>query len=92
MVAIDAEACTGCGDCIASCPFGAMHFDKQSQLAFKCTLCRGEPACAAICPTGAISFSKQKPFTAYPQALHIRAFALVQETQKRNLLSGEKER
>lgn len=88
MVDIDLGKCIRCGHCVISCPFGAMYYDKQTELPFKCTLCQGEPACAAICPTGAISFVQQRPFSAYPQALYLKAFSVLQDQQRENLRGG----
>ena len=59
LVLIDASLCTGCGDCLSACPYGALSMDGEG-IARKCDLCasrldRGvEPSCAMCCPTRAI--------------------------------------
>jgi Fe-S-cluster-containing dehydrogenase component len=60
IVLIDRDACIGCRDCIEACPFGAMQFDEQNEIAVKCDLCierlaeNKQPACISVCPTGCI--------------------------------------
>jgi Fe-S-cluster-containing dehydrogenase component len=66
-VAIDAAACTGCGDCVASCPYDAITLvpRETSSIAVQCNLCADTPlnpptakrhlhACQENCPTGAL--------------------------------------
>lgn len=51
---IDDKRCTGCGDCIASCPTSALgwHGEKSALLRpEQCTYCT---ACEDVCPAGAI--------------------------------------
>jgi formate hydrogenlyase subunit 6/NADH:ubiquinone oxidoreductase subunit I len=51
---IDQARCTGCGDCIALCPTGALgRLEGKASLinAEACTYCT---ACEDICPAGAI--------------------------------------
>ncbi len=58
-VQVEAEDCTGCKACMASCPYDA-RFVHPEGFVDKCTLCvhrleKGDTtACAAICPTAAI--------------------------------------
>jgi anaerobic selenocysteine-containing dehydrogenase/Fe-S-cluster-containing dehydrogenase component len=62
VVSIDEDRCTGCGECVTACPYGAMGFDPIDQHAVKCDLCADrrsrdlEPACATVCPGQAIHF------------------------------------
>jgi formate dehydrogenase iron-sulfur subunit len=61
-VVIQADACNGCRDCIAACPFGVIGMNPASGVAQKCTLCYDrlkvglEPACSKACPTDSIQF------------------------------------
>jgi Fe-S-cluster-containing dehydrogenase component len=66
IVLIDIELCIGCKACVEACPFGAMQFDDDHDLAMKCDLCyerqlNGEaPACSTVCPTGCIFWGDAK--------------------------------
>ena len=61
-VVIQADACNGCRDCIAACPFGVIDINPVTRTAQKCTLCYDRlqggltPACAQACPTASIQF------------------------------------
>jgi len=66
LVIIDPIKCTGCMGCIDVCPYGAIYFNRDMNLAQKCTGCahlldKGwkEPRCADVCPTGAIRFGEE---------------------------------
>jgi Fe-S-cluster-containing dehydrogenase component len=57
VVVIDAGRCTGCGDCVAGCPYGMIE-QYGSGTAYKCDLCGGNPACVAECHFGALVFKE----------------------------------
>jgi len=66
IVLIDRDACIGCRECVEACPFGAMQFDDDQDIAVKCDLCverlknNQEPACVAVCGTGCIFWGDAK--------------------------------
>ncbi len=55
-VMIDPFRCVGCGMCVSACPFGALGFDGERGVPFKCDLCGGTPACLQVCETGALIY------------------------------------
>ena len=63
-VHIVAERCSACGECVAACPYGAVHIPPGGELAIMCDLCGGEPACVASCLYGALRFER-RPDEAY---------------------------
>ena len=56
VVRISEEDCSGCGECIRACPFGAADFNEDKGVAFVCDLCDGEPVCVTNCIYGALRF------------------------------------
>lgn len=65
LVIINPKTCTGCMSCVDACPYGAIFYNKDLNLAQKCTGCahlldKGwtEPRCVDACPTGALKFGE----------------------------------
>ena len=62
IVIIDPVKAVGCKEIVDDCPYRAVTWNPELQLAQKCTLCahlldRGEmPRCVECCPTGALVF------------------------------------
>jgi Fe-S-cluster-containing dehydrogenase component len=56
VVLLDDALCVGCRMCVSACPTGAMGFDPNLGLAYKCDLCGGDPQCARVCQPGAIEY------------------------------------
>jgi len=66
LVIIDPVKCTGCKNCVDACPYGAIYFNEDLNLAQKCTGCahlldKGwkEPRCVDACPTEALKFMEE---------------------------------
>jgi Fe-S-cluster-containing dehydrogenase component len=66
IVHVDEELCIGCKACVEACPFGAMQFDEEKEVALMCDLCyerlrnNEEPACSKACPTRCILWGDMK--------------------------------
>ncbi|MBN2154490.1 MAG: 4Fe-4S dicluster domain-containing protein [Candidatus Lokiarchaeota archaeon] len=62
IVVLNQDNCTGCQTCVTACPYGAIHFNKDSNIAEKCNLCSHridqglEPFCVICCEGQAIYF------------------------------------
>lgn len=58
--------CSGCGDCIRACPFGAPQYNSSLGVVDKCDMCvsrlgKGlDPYCVEICPVNAIKIGDFK--------------------------------
>jgi tetrathionate reductase subunit B len=66
LVVINPGKCTGCQNCVDACPYGAIYYNEDLNMAQKCTGCahlldRGwqEPRCTDMCPTKAIRFGEE---------------------------------
>jgi heterodisulfide reductase subunit A len=51
---VDEDACTGCGTCIALCPYAAIERTEDDKAKVTEVLCKGCGICAASCPERAI--------------------------------------
>jgi Fe-S-cluster-containing hydrogenase component 2 len=50
----DTERCNR--ECVAVCPYGAIHVDHKLNRAIKCDFCGGSPACVEACPWKVINY------------------------------------
>ena len=55
-IEIDGEACILCQECVAACPFKAIHLDEADEKIITCDLCSGDPQCEKCCETKAVEF------------------------------------
>ena len=46
-------ACSRCGRCASSCPYGALHLPEKGAMRVTAALCGQCGSCAAVCPSGA---------------------------------------
>jgi len=51
---IDAEACTGCGDCVMVCEAAALALEAGKVTLARPDRCEYDGRCEPVCPTGAI--------------------------------------
>ncbi|MBK8806507.1 MAG: 4Fe-4S binding protein [Bacteroidales bacterium] len=54
---IDAERCTGCGDCLPQCYYDAINLPKKSNYSINSTTCYECGVCVPVCPYNAIEIS-----------------------------------
>jgi heterodisulfide reductase subunit A-like polyferredoxin len=56
---VNERRCTGCGLCIAACPYNARTKDENRRVTVVISeLCRGCGACSAVCPNGAATLKE----------------------------------
>ncbi len=60
-VLVNPDLCTGCGACVAACPFGMAALHPRTGKALICDLCGGDPACVKRCANLAIVYTDEKP-------------------------------
>jgi tetrathionate reductase subunit B len=72
LVIIDPVKCTGCKNCVDTCPYGAIYFNEDLNIAQKCTGCAHlldsgwkEPRCVDACPTLALKFMEESEAQEY---------------------------
>ena len=68
---IDANKARGVKGLVDSCPYGAMYWNEEANVAQKCTMCAhlldsedwepGVPRCVHSCPTEAMKFYHMEP-------------------------------
>ena len=66
LVIIDPVKCTGCRNCVDACPYKAIYFNEDLNIAQKCTGCAHLldngyklPRCVEACPTDAMTFGEE---------------------------------
>jgi electron transfer flavoprotein alpha subunit len=72
-IKVDLEKCTGCGDCVGSCPFGSIEMSGQyPHIKDDCRLCG---SCVEDCPEGAITIKETERKTDISEYKGILVFA-----------------
>ncbi len=66
LIILRPDKCSGCKKCVDACPYGAIFFNPELNIAQKCTGCahlldNGAklPRCVEACPTDALSFGEE---------------------------------
>lgn len=60
IIKIDESKCDGCGQCIPSCPEGALQIIDGKARLVKDSFCDGLGACLGECPTGALTIEERE--------------------------------
>jgi tetrathionate reductase subunit B len=70
LVIIDPVKCTGCKNCVDACPYRAIYFNEDLNIAQKCSGCAHlldngwkEPRCVDACPTEALKLMEENEAT-----------------------------
>ncbi len=56
---VDRKVCTGCGNCLGACQFGALSLDEEGRCAVDSAKCFGCGLCVLSCPAGALALSQK---------------------------------
>ena len=67
LILLDPEKCNGCRACMNACPYGAIYFNDELNIAQKCTGCAHLldggvklPRCVESCATGCMYFGEEE--------------------------------
>ncbi|HSA94721.1 MAG TPA: 4Fe-4S binding protein, partial [Acidobacteriota bacterium] len=68
QAAVDADACTGCGACVARCQVNAVRLDEKAGISrINLDRCIGCGLCVTTCPSGALELVKKETQTVPPE-------------------------
>jgi uncharacterized Fe-S center protein len=79
---VDPEICTACGECIASCPGGAVRIDG-GRAEIDPSRCIGCGECITVCPTFAIEFDWEGDVAAFLEMMTEYACGAVRGKERR---------
>jgi len=60
LICVDEEKCTGCGNCVKLCPFGAIKLHPIKHTPLLCDQCGGRPLCVEKCPTRVLTYAETR--------------------------------
>lgn len=64
VACVDEDLCSGCGLCVAACPFDARYIDEETKISMvNEALCQGCGACVSVCPNKASKLRNAMPET-----------------------------
>jgi Fe-S-cluster-containing dehydrogenase component len=95
IVVLDEETCNGCQLCMYACPYHAISFDTQKDVAKKCNLCHHRvdngliPACADnVCLAHCIYFGDPDDIQLQINEKHLRRNLMKNEVGHQKLTKG----
>ncbi len=84
-IIIDDELCTGCGNCVDSCPFGAIELENDKvKVLPNCNLCG---ACVEACPVEAITLEHDEETVEKMDISQFKGVWVIAEHYKRKIHS-----
>ena len=84
-IIIDDELCTGCGNCVDSCPFGAIELENDKvKVLPNCNLCG---ACVESCPVEAITLERDEETVEKMDISQFKGVWVIAEHYKRKIHS-----
>lgn len=59
VITAGAESCTGCGDCLELCPFGALMLGEDGMIRTDPDRCHGCGICRRVCPSNTLQLERR---------------------------------
>ncbi len=81
--AVDAELCSGCGECVERCQFGALSLPEYT-CHVNYTSCVGCGLCAIACPKGALQLERRTQGEVPPPPADLKEW-MAQRAQERDI-------